>query len=230
MILSPARILRQTALRYADEIALVNYERNRRWTYRELHRLTNRACNMLTDRFRLGEGDKVATLLQNDHMGLLFTMSMKTDCTNLWLGIMDSLKEHLYQLDYVKPSLIFIEKDLLDQYYEPLTQRNIAIVSMDEPDEARPGVHHFWDLAAESSPEDPGAQFVADDANEHIWLLKFTGGTTGRGKCFISLARNESPSILGISRSSVMTSGRSSTILSLAIYGSMAVPTISMSS
>ena len=86
---------------------------------------------MLADRFHLGEGDKVATLLQNDHMGLLFTMSMKTACTNLWLGIMDSVKEHLYQIDCVKPSLIFIEKGLLAQYYEPLAQRNIAMVSMD---------------------------------------------------------------------------------------------------
>jgi hypothetical protein len=61
-------------------------------------------------------------------MGLLFTMSMKTACTNLWLGIMDSINEHLYQIDYVRPSLIFPEKDLLAHYCKPLVQRGKAKV------------------------------------------------------------------------------------------------------
>lgn len=228
MILSPARILRQTALRYADEIALVNYERNRRLTYRELHRLTNRACNMLADRFHLGEGDTVATLLQNDHMGLLFIMSMKTACTNLWLGIMDSVKEHLYQIDCVKPSLIFIEKDLLDQYYEPLAQRNIAMVSMDAPDAPKPGVYHFWDLVAESSPEDPGIQFSADDANEHVWLLKFTGGTTGRGKCAMYALSNYMAPGTNLSYTEVFPHPKPKVMLSTPIThaaGAMVIPT-----
>src|SRR5690554_5649498 len=52
---------------------------------------------------------------------------------------------------------------------------------------------------------------------------------TGRGMYFINFPRNVRPSILGISRSRVMTSGRSCTILSRATYGSQAVATTSMS-
>jgi acyl-CoA synthetase (AMP-forming)/AMP-acid ligase II len=99
MILNPTRILGQTALRYANEIAVVNYERGRRCTFKELHDLTNRACNMLFEKFRLGEGNRVATLLQNENMSLLFTLSMKTACTNLWLGIMESLNVYATEVE-----------------------------------------------------------------------------------------------------------------------------------
>ena len=51
--------------------------------------------------------------------------------------------------------------------------------------------------------------------------------TTGSGRFPISLPRNVSPSIRGISTSSVTTSGASCLILSQAAYGSAAAPTTS---
>ena len=53
--------------------------------------------------------------------------------------------------------------------------------------------------------------------------------TTGSGKWRMSFARKLRPSMRGISMSSVTTSGRSRTIFSRATYGSIAVPTTSMS-
>jgi len=53
--------------------------------------------------------------------------------------------------------------------------------------------------------------------------------TTGIGRRRISRERNSSPSILGISTSSVMTSGLSSRIISRACSGSLAAPMHTMS-
>lgn len=227
MILNPGRVLKQTALKYANETAVINYERNRRFSFKQLNELTNKVCNMLVDQFKLGEGDIFATLLKNDNMSFLFTVSMKSTSTSLWLGIMDSITEHLYQIDYVKPSLIFIEKDLLDQYYEPLSERNIIIIALDEPDRPLNGVYNFWDLVKKSSPSDYDTQYVVDDASKHIWLLKFTGGTTGRGKCVKYSLSNYLSAGTNISFSEVFPNSRPKALLSTPIThasGGMVIP------
>ena len=69
MLINMSRLLRQTALRFSDRTALVNIERNRRFTYWQLHELTNKLCNLIKDKFGLHEGDVYATLLENDNMG-----------------------------------------------------------------------------------------------------------------------------------------------------------------
>jgi hypothetical protein len=63
---------------------------------------------------------------------------------------------------------------------------------------------------------------------QEVWASELMT-TTGSGWYCISLRRNVSPSMRGISISSVSTSGASEMILSRATYGSGAVPTISMS-
>lgn len=60
-IMNMGRIFKQVELRFSKETALINVERNRRFTYWEVHELTNKVCNMLRDKFGLGEGDKYAT-------------------------------------------------------------------------------------------------------------------------------------------------------------------------
>ena len=46
-----ARLVAATARQYTDREALVNIERNRRYTFRELHLLTNRIANMTQRRW-----------------------------------------------------------------------------------------------------------------------------------------------------------------------------------
>jgi len=183
MILNPGRVLKQPVLKYANETAVVNVERNRRFTYWEVHEIINKMCNMLRDKFGLGDGDKYATLLENDNMYFGYLLALRHSATCFWLGMRDSIEEHLYEIDYVKPSVILIEKRLLQQYYEHLRERNIEIISMDKPDKHFSDVYYFWDLIDESSTAEYNVEFVADDASKHTFLLKFTGGTTGRGKC-----------------------------------------------
>lgn len=49
--------LLQVASQFADKEAMVNIERGRRFTLMELHRITNRICNMLMNHYGLRRGD-----------------------------------------------------------------------------------------------------------------------------------------------------------------------------
>ena len=194
MLINMSRVLEQIALRFLDRTALVNVERNRKFTFWQLHVLTNKLCNVIKDKFGLSEGDVYATLLENDNMGLFHFWMTKSPATALWLDIRESVEEHLNQIDYIQPRLIFIETKLLLQYYEHLIDRDVSIVCMDEIKEALPNVNYFWDLMDEASSTEPSMEYVVDDVDQHICLLKFTGGTTGRAKCVMfSLSNILSP-------------------------------------
>ena len=60
-----SRVMAQVAQRYANQDALVNVERNRRYRFDELHRLTNRIATMLRTRLTLQRGDTALCILEN---------------------------------------------------------------------------------------------------------------------------------------------------------------------
>ncbi|MBU4566089.1 MAG: AMP-binding protein [Desulfarculus sp.] len=183
MLINIARLMKQTARRYWDAPALYNVERKRRLTFGQLHELTNQICHVLENKFGLGDGDRYATLLENDNMGLLHLWMTKAKATALWLGIRDSRQEHLHQIDWVNARLVFMEQNLVEEYYDDLRGRGMSIVSMDKPSRAMEGVHYFWDLVAQASTQDPDNEFIYEDPGKHIAIMRFTGGTTGQAKC-----------------------------------------------
>ncbi len=175
------RQMLQVARRYAEKEALVNIERDRRLTFMELHLLTNRIATMLMKRLGLRRGDTYFTILENDNMSLLHLWVLyKSEPAAAWGNFRDSREEHLWQIDWVEPGVVFLETALLDKYYTELLRRGIRIVCMDPPPETRDGVESFWDLMEGVSDEPPG---VVHDLHEGIILYRFTGGTTGKGKC-----------------------------------------------
>ncbi len=190
MIVNMGRLLRESARRFADNIALVNVERDRRFTYRKLHELTNQICNMMRDRFNLRQGDIYGILLENDNASLISMWCLKGYPSALWLNIKDSLEEHLYQIDFVQPKLIFIESTLLAEYHAPLTARGITIICMDQLEQPLENVHDFWQLIEDSSPAEVEAEVNFNDTKEHVAAYKFTGGTTGKGKCVLESISN----------------------------------------
>jgi len=227
MILNPCTVLRPAALKFANHTALINIERNRRYTYREVHEILNKMCNMLRDKFGLGEGDKFATLLENDHMYFAYLFALRSQSTSVWLSIRDSIEDHLYQIDYVKPSLIFLEYNLIERYYKYLLERNIIIICMDNPENKMENVYGFWDLMDESSSNDPSFQVTSDDARKHTCLLKFTGGTTGLGKCAMYSLSNFLSAGTNLSYSDVFPHDNPKVLLSTPIThaaGSMIIP------
>jgi acyl-CoA synthetase (AMP-forming)/AMP-acid ligase II len=61
------------------------------------------------------------------------------------------------------------------------------IVCFDEPPETKDGLHSFWDVVNEASDDETGVEY---DIDEHLPLYRFTGGTTGKGKCAMYTAGN----------------------------------------
>jgi len=192
MKLNFCRVMRSLAQRHGDKEAIVNVERNRRYTYREYHLLTNRIANALRDRLGVGEGDRFMLILENDNVALLqFPMIYKQEGTAVMTNLRDSLDEHRWQVELAKPKVVFIENKLLASHGAMLREAGCTIVAMDPLDGAQhgdaAGVLTFDELIAGASDADND---VALDQHAHTVLLRFTGGTTGRGKCAMYSADN----------------------------------------
>ena len=176
------KLMQQTVKKFANRVALVNIERKRSFTFMELHLLTNKICNMLRTRFGMGEGDVYFNILENDNFSLIHFWLFKGQFAGAWTNYRDSFDEHMWQIDLVKPKLVFLENSLLQKYYSPLRQRGIEIVCMDPLEERKEGIHLLWDLIEGVTDEETGIEY---DREEHIVLYRFTGGTTGKGKCAV---------------------------------------------
>jgi fatty-acyl-CoA synthase len=175
------RVMAAMALRYRDNIAVVNVERGRSYTFPEYHRLTNRIANMCRDRLRLRQGDTALLVLDNDNFSLVhFPAIYKQEATFLFGNLRDSPEENARQIDYVKPKVVFVETRMLSAYHDLLQSRGCTIVVMDPEPSLPYGVNCFWDLVEAASDADNEVEL---DVREHIAVLRFTSGTTGRGKC-----------------------------------------------
>ncbi len=176
-----ARIMRLLGQRYRDQEAIVNVERNRRFTFHEYHLLTNRIANALSTRLGVRRGDNFMLILENDNLSLMQIASvLKQEGTVVLTNMRDSATEHEWQVDLLRPKVVFIEADLANAYYDMLRRHGCEIVVMDTPVELKKGMHAFWTLVEDASDRDTGVEL---DVDEHIFMLRFTGGTTGRGKC-----------------------------------------------
>ncbi|TXS92773.1 long-chain fatty acid--CoA ligase [Parahaliea maris] len=174
--------------RYGQCEAIVNVERDRRFTYSELHDISNRVVNMLTHEIGLSTGDRFICILENDNLALVHMPTiLKGPFTGVFTNYRDSLEEHISQVDTVKPRVAFIENRLLDSHYQMLRDRGVEILCMDPVEEDRPGVLCFWDLVNTASCENPDIEI---DDREHPVLIRFTGGTTGKGKPALYCADN----------------------------------------
>lgn len=175
------RQIEQICRQFRDKEALVNTERNRRLTFMELHRLSNRIANMIKEKLGLGRGDVYLTLLENDNMSIFHQWTLfKGEAAALWCNCRDSFEEHLWEIDLIQPKVIFIENGMLDNYYAALIRRNIRIVCMDPLEHPMEGVDFLWDMLEGVGDEETG---VEHDVDEDILLYRLTGGTTGKGKC-----------------------------------------------
>jgi fatty-acyl-CoA synthase len=183
MYVNMGRIFQQNALRFAEKPAVINVERERRFSYARMHEITNRLSNVLKHRFGLKQGDFYATILDNDNMALFHPWMLKSPVGAVWIDVRDSIGEQISRINHVEPKLIFLEAKLLPLLDEHLQAREITLVVMDPPEESWPGVHYFWDLLEQAAAAEVEEEIAADDASKHISVLRFTGGTTGTAKC-----------------------------------------------
>ena len=165
---------------YGDAECMVNVERNRRYSFAQYHRLTNRIINMMRERLELRRGDAWLTILNNDNLSLLgFFTAFKGEACACYSNTTDSLEVQETQIGLVNPKVAFIEAELLATHYDLLKKHGITIVSMDPPAPEYTGVQHFWDLLEGVSEDNPGV--VSDDRRDCLFI-RFTGGTTGAPK------------------------------------------------
>ncbi|RJG26429.1 long-chain fatty acid--CoA ligase [Massilia cavernae] len=176
-----ARVMGQAALCYANQDALVNIERDRRYSFRELHLLTNRIVNMMRTRLDLRRGDVSLCILENDNLSLLHAWTaFKGDAAVAHTNFRDSFDEHRWQVEFIRPKVVFIETALLERYGGMLRQCGTTVVCMDPLPAAHQGALYFWDLLEGVSDADPG---IESDTQADILIYRFTGGTTGKSKC-----------------------------------------------
>jgi acyl-CoA synthetase (AMP-forming)/AMP-acid ligase II len=176
-----AQLMGQLALRHADREALVNIERQRRYTFRDMQSLTNRIVNMMRERLALHRGDVYQCILENDNLSLLHAWTaLKGEAAAAFTNYRDSFDEHVWQIDFIRPKVVFVENALIERYHGMLRERGITVVCMDQPDAPRAGLLYLWDLLEGVPDVNPG---VESDATRDILVYRFTGGTTGRSKC-----------------------------------------------
>jgi fatty-acyl-CoA synthase len=165
---------------YGDAECIVNVERNRRYTFREYHLLTNRITNMMRERLDLRRGDIWLNILYNDSLSLLsYFTAFKGEACACFTNSNDSMETQTNQFNLVKPKVVFIEADLLPTHYAFLQDYGVTIVSMDPPAPEYDDVLYFWDLLEGVSEDNPN---IVHDDREDCQLLRFTGGTTGLPK------------------------------------------------
>jgi fatty-acyl-CoA synthase len=178
-----SRVMALIAVRFGDREAIVNVERNRRFSFKQFHLLTNKVANVMRGPLGLQKGDIAVAMLDNDNLSLLhFPTVFKQEATVAFTNFRDSYAEQMWQVDLTKPRVVFVENKLLATHYEALRERGCTIVAMDPLDNAerREGVLDFWSLVDAASDANPGIEL---DIHEHIAVMRFTGGTTGAGKC-----------------------------------------------
>src|SRR3974390_1048783 len=178
-----SRVMELLSTRYGEAEAIVNVERNRLYSLRAYHRLTNKIANMIRGALGLKQGDVALAIADNDNLTLLhFPTVFKQEATIAFTNFRESFTEHIYQVDLVKPRVVFLENKLLAAYYQALVDRNCTIVLMDPlgAQERLPGVLSFWDLVEAADDANPGVEL---DVHKHVVVMRFTGGTTGNGKC-----------------------------------------------
>ena len=125
-------VMSTMAMRFRQNAAIVNLERNRRYTFPEYHRLTNRIANMMRDALGLRRADVALLILDNDNLSLLhFPAIWKQEATFAFSNLRDGQEEHARQVDLVNARAVFLETRMLPDYYGFLHDRGCKIVVMD---------------------------------------------------------------------------------------------------
>jgi len=113
-----------------------------------------------------------------------FPTIYKQEGTAVMTNLRDSVDEHRWQVELAKPKVVFIENRLLDSHAPMLREAGCTIVTMDPLDGSQKGnaagvliLQELIDGVTDADND------IALDQHAHTVLMRFTGGTTGRGKC-----------------------------------------------
>ncbi|TKD72048.1 fatty acid--CoA ligase [Pseudalkalibacillus hwajinpoensis] len=167
----------QTVKKYGKEEALVDSERNIRWTYEQWNHEVNRLANALLDA-GVKKGDRVSTFLFNTvELGTLFFSCAKIGAVLNPINFRLKSNEIAYIIEDAKPSIFVFEKML-----EPVVsaiQENYPEVSFWSIDEGAPAyAESYTQHLRLSSDREPAVDVDEND----LYAIMYTSGTTGRPK------------------------------------------------
>ena len=90
---------------YGDADCIINVERERRYSFREFHRLTNRIVNMMRSRLDLPRGDRVDTQQRQPVLAQL-VYGVQGRCAVCHTNTTDTSPDQARQIDLVKPKVV----------------------------------------------------------------------------------------------------------------------------
>ena len=178
----PAQLVAWAADRYGDREAVVDGER--RFSFREVHRRTNRLANALV---ALGcqRGDRIAQLLPNRAEVVEVAIgTSKAGCGRVALNTRHTGPEHAFILNDSGTAVLIVDhsfRELVPALREqcPGLRHVIGVGWKDA------GVHGYNELLEEASDRDPGVEVGL----EHLERVFYTSGTSGRPKGVINTFR-----------------------------------------
>lgn len=158
--------------------ALVDIQRNQRYTYGELRDDVHRMANFLLSDLQIGKGDRVAVLSLNraEYITLFFATS-RLGAILVPLNFRLAVNEFIYYLEDSKPKAFFFDRDHRPVVAELKSKVTLPhYVCFDEDESVGQTLTSGWGkLSADPPPE---VQLAANDPQ----LIIYTSGTTGLPK------------------------------------------------
>ncbi|MGE6204893.1 fatty acid--CoA ligase [Guptibacillus hwajinpoensis] len=185
MYITIGSLFLQTVKKYGREEALVDVDRNIRWTYREWNSEVNRLANALLDA-GVKKGDRVSTFLFNTvELATLYFASAKIGAVINPINFRLNSNEIAYIIEDAKPSIFIFERALETIVSEIQSQYpNVSFWSIDdhEPSYAESYEKHIR-LSDDHEP-------IVEVEENDTYAIMYTSGTTGRPKGVMHRHRN----------------------------------------
>lgn len=217
------KIVGDNARKYPDKVALICL--GRKMGYRELDDLSSRLAFVLTNRFGVTKGDRVAIMQPNSIQHLIVFLAVnKLGATYSPVNVMYTPRELEYQLDDCGAK-VFVSLDKFYPRMEEIRDRtsvehviltnieDFALLKDEVPERLKeerkeiPGTYQLLSLLEEPAGELPEVEI---DPSEDLAFLWYTAGTTGVSKGVMithkgfMTATHNAPFVLGLTESDVL--------------------------
>lgn len=174
-----AQELKRAAARFADTTAIIDVEQNVTMSYAELERRANQLANALLAQ-GVRKGDRVALLQWNGHQVIESMYALaKIGAIRVPINVRLTAKDYVFLLNDSGANTIILGPEFVDKFRsiqaELLTVRNIVCTRETPAD-----FTDYESFIGGASEEEPETIHLIKP--EDIFVLQYTGGTTGRPK------------------------------------------------
>jgi fatty-acyl-CoA synthase len=178
-IITMAPILAKNAVFYPNKLAVVDYDRKLKYTYKEFNELTNRIANALL-KMGIKKGDKVAAMFFNSPQMLeTFWACNKVGLVWVAVNFRYSTQEIIDVVSGSDSVVLFYGDEFANVVEAAKGKLENVKYYVQDADKIASGEIKYVDLVSKGSPENPNFEDIGDD---DLSSFLYTGGTTGRSK------------------------------------------------